>query len=167
MNVLTDSEKSTSAPPIPRPRPPTPPAHLAHTLKKPEAGLPPPLPRKNPQREWAPFPPLPASELPASESHRLVHQTSTLSSGSVYSTQSAVEDRQSGVPASLLQALTSEATRRSFLASYMPWNRNRSSIVSNNRLSEYSTGSWYSQYDDLAWESVGFAYGGEDEQPRP
>lgn len=77
-----------------------------------------------------------------------------------------MEEGQSGVPTSLLTALANEGNRRSLLASYMPWNRYRSSVVSNNRLSGYSTGSVYSQLDDLPWESVGFAYGEEDELPR-
>lgn len=98
--------------------------------------------------------------------HRLMHQASTLSSDSVYSTQSAIEERQTGVPPSLLLALTNESNRRSLLATYLPWNRNRTSTASGNRLSEYSTGSVYSQFDDQPWESVGFAYGGEDELER-
>lgn len=162
LNGLIDAEKFVRPPP---PRPPTPTAHL-HNLKKPEAGLPPPVPRRNPQRERRL-----ASSLEESSSytqHRLMHQASTLSSGSVYSTQSAIEERQSGpaVPSSLLMALTNEGSRRSLLTNYLPWNRYRTSVASNNRLSEYSTGSVYSQFDDQAWESVGFAYGGEDELPR-
>ncbi|KAI0807036.1 hypothetical protein C8Q74DRAFT_1225494 [Fomes fomentarius] len=162
---VADAEKSMRPPP---PRPPTPTAHL-HNLKKPEAVLPPPVPpvpRRHPQRERRL-----ASSLEESSSytqHRLMHQASTLSSGSVYSTQSAIEESQTGaaVPSSLIMALTNEGSRRSLLATYLPWNRYRTSVASNNRLSEYSTGSVYSQLDDQAWESVGFAYGGEDELPR-
>ena len=84
----------------------------------------------------------------------------------MYSTQSAIEERQTGVPSSLLMALTNEGSRRSLLASYLPWNRYRTSTASGNRLSEYSTGSIYSQFDDQAWESVGYAYGGDEESRR-
>ena len=45
-------------------------------------------------------------------------------------------------------------------------NRYRSSVGSNNRLSQYSIGSLCSQYEEIPWDSVGFAYGGDDEQPR-
>ena len=85
----------------------------------------------------------------------------------MYSTQSAIEERQTtGVPSSLLIALGNEDIRRSVLASYLPWNRNRNSTVSQNRLSEYSTGSVYSQYEDQPWEPVGYAYGDEEELMR-
>ncbi|TBU28986.1 hypothetical protein BD311DRAFT_308856 [Dichomitus squalens] len=159
----SDPEKPT---PNPSPRPPAPIAHLNGTPTRPEAGHPPPLPRRNPQRARAVGEPLAASDQLPPTQHRLMHQASTLSSGSVYSTQSAMEEGQSGVPSSLLMALGNEGNRRSLLAGYMPWNRYRSSVASNNRLSEYSTGSGYSQLDDLPWESVGFAYGEENELPR-
>ncbi|KAH9946420.1 uncharacterized protein BXZ73DRAFT_95918 [Epithele typhae] len=165
--VRSDAEKLPRA--TPRSRPPTPPAHLAKAFYAPEKSPPPPLPRWNPGREPAPIPPvppIPPSEDASRPPHGLTHQASTLSSGSVYSTQSAMEERRAGVPSSLLEALTSEDTRRSLLANYLPWNRYRNSIGSNNRLSEYSTGSIYSQYGDYPWESMGFAYGGDDEQPR-
>ena len=76
------------------------------------------------------------------------------------------EDGEAGVPPSLLLALTNDGTRRSLLASYLPWNRYRTSVGSNNRLSQYSIGSLCSQYEEIPWDSVGFAYGGDDEQPR-
>lgn len=70
------------------------------------------------------------------------------------------------MPSSLLLALTNEGNRRSLLAGYLPWNRHRTSVASNNRLSEYTTESVYSQFDDQPWEPVGYAYGGEEELPR-
>ena len=149
----------------PVPRPPTPSAHLKGESRKSEPALPPPLPRKNPRREHAPVDPATPTDGPAVQ-HRPTHQASTASAASQYSTQSAVEDRPSGVPSSLLLALTNEGNRRSLLANYLPWTRNRTSVASNNRLSEYSTGSVYSQLDDQPWEPVGFAYGWEDELPR-
>ncbi|KAI0362813.1 hypothetical protein OH77DRAFT_1417112 [Trametes cingulata] len=128
-----------------------------------EPALPPPLPRRNPSRGRAPVDSTVSTAPSAFGQHRLVHQPSTLSSGSVYSTQSAMEERQtSGVPSSLLAALASEDARRSLLANYLPWNRYRTSTASQNRLSEYSTGSVYSQYDE-PWEPIGYAYGDEDE----
>ncbi len=133
-------------------------AHQQHVT-----GLLPPLPRRNPQRERAPVEPF---VMPDPTQHRLMHQASTLSLGSVYSTQSASAEGQSAVPSSLLAALASDGNRRSLLASYLPWNRYRTSMVSNNRLSEYSTGSVYSQLGDSPGEPVGFAYGGEDELSR-
>ena len=162
-NELTEGEKSIS--PVPTPRPPTPSAQLKDMPKKPEPGLPPPIPRRSSQRERAPVSFAPSERSTYTE-HRLMHQASTLSSGSVYSTQSAIEERQTGVPSSLLMALTNEGSRRSLLASYLPWNRYRTSTASGNRLSEYSTGSIYSQFDDQAWESVGYAYGGDEESRR-
>ncbi|TFK93158.1 hypothetical protein K466DRAFT_594628 [Polyporus arcularius HHB13444] len=160
-----DAEKS--AQPAPTLRPPTPTAQLKGDVDKPEMGLPPPLPRKNPKREYAHQPSTAPTDVPPVQ-HRLAHQASTVSAASQYSTQSAVEERPSGVPSSLLLALTNEGNRRSLLAGYLPWNRYRTSVASNNRLSEYTTDSVYSQIDDqsCAWEPVGFAYGGEEEQPR-
>ncbi|KAI0710435.1 hypothetical protein C8T65DRAFT_648356 [Cerioporus squamosus] len=161
-----DPEKSVQPAPTPRPpRPPTPSAQLERYPSKPEPDVPPPLPRKNPRRELAHE----SSTAPTdalSVQHRLAHQASTVSAASQYSTQSAVEERPSGVPSSLLLALTNEGNRRSLLAGYLPWNRYRTSVASNNRLSEYSTGSVCSQFDDQPWEPVGYAYGGEEELPR-
>ncbi|KAI1790694.1 hypothetical protein LXA43DRAFT_466881 [Ganoderma leucocontextum] len=155
-----DSEKAARHAP---PRPPTPTAQVMDAHNRHETGMLPPLPHRNPQRERVSIEPF---AVPDPIQHRLIHQASTLSSGSVYSTQSALADGQSAVPSSLLSALANDGNRRSLLASYLPWNRYRTSVVSNNRLSEYSTGSVYSQLEDLPWESVGFAYGGEDELPR-
>ena len=159
-NPSADSEKPIRHTP---PRPPTPTAQAMDTHQQHDTGLPPPLPCRNPQRERVP---VEAFAVPDSIQHRLMHQASTVSSGSAYSTQSASAEGQSAVPSSLLSALANDGNRRSLLVSYLPWNRYRTSIVSNNRLSEYSTGSVYSQLGDVPWESVGFAYGGEDELPR-
>ncbi|KAI0371841.1 hypothetical protein BV20DRAFT_1043129 [Pilatotrama ljubarskyi] len=148
------------------PRPPTPPSVYEDAPERPEPALPPPLPRRNPSRGRAPVESTISTAPSAFGQHRLAHQPSTLSSGSVYSTQSAMEERQtSGVPSSLLAALANEDVRRSLLANYLPWNRHRTSTASQNRLSEYSTGSLYSQYDE-PWEPVGYAYGDEDELRR-
>ncbi|RPD65782.1 hypothetical protein L226DRAFT_608740 [Lentinus tigrinus ALCF2SS1-7] len=160
---VADAEKSVPTPPTPRP--PTPSAQLKGEPRKRESEVPPPLPRKNPRREHPPVSWTAPTDVPSVQ-HRLTHQASTVSAASQYSTQSAVEERPSGVPSSLLLALTNEGNRRSLLAGYLPWNRYRTSVASNNRLSEYSTGSGYSQFDDQPWEPVGCAYGGEDELPR-
>ncbi|KAI0648200.1 hypothetical protein C8Q79DRAFT_905316 [Trametes meyenii] len=166
--VLTVSflrEEKTTSPPAVSPRPPTP----SSTLQPPtiEPPLPPPIPRRNPSRTRAPIDSTVSNAPSSFAQHRLVHQPSTLSTGSVYSTQSAIEERQtSAVPSSLLQALTNEDMRKSLLANYLPWNRHRTSTVSQNRLSEYSTGSFYSQFNEQPWESVGYAYGDEEELMR-
>ncbi|KAI0653213.1 hypothetical protein C8Q70DRAFT_1059527 [Cubamyces menziesii] len=163
-----DAEKgATQHNPIPRP--PTPAAAPQENTPRsePPLPLPPPVPRRNPGRGRAPVDSTVSTAPSSYAQHRLVHQPSTLSSGSVYSTQSAIEERQTtGVPSSLLIALGNEDIRRSVLASYLPWNRNRNSTVSQNRLSEYSTGSVYSQYEDQPWEPVGYAYGDEEELMR-
>ena len=158
-DIGADSEKPVRHMP---PRPPTPTAQAIDMHQQPGTGSLPPLPRRNPQREPAPVELFTA---PDPTQHRLMHQASALSLGSVYSTQSASAEGQSAVPSSLLAALANDGNRRSLLASYLPWNRYRTSVVLNNRLSEYSTGSVYSQLGELPWESVGFAYGGEDELP--
>ncbi|CDO68997.1 hypothetical protein BN946_scf184834.g4 [Trametes cinnabarina] len=152
------------------PRPPTPAAvkdSASAKVEKPEPPLPPPVPRRNPTRGRAPVESTMSAAPTSYAQHRLAHQPSTLSSGSVYSTQSAIEERQtSGVPSSLLLALGSEDIRRSLLANYLPWNRPRNSTASQNRLSEYSTGSFYSQFDDQPWEPVGYAIGDDEELMR-
>ncbi|KAI0637315.1 hypothetical protein C8Q77DRAFT_1097021 [Trametes polyzona] len=161
-----DSEKrlarETSAP-----RPPTPSATRAEAPREPEPALPPPVPRRNPTRSRPPVDSTVSNAPSAFAQHRLVHQPSTVSSASAYSTQSALEERQTpGVPSSLLLALANEDVRRSLLANYLPWNRYRNSTASQNRLSEYSTGSVYSQFDDHPWEPVGYAVGDEEELVR-
>ncbi|KAH9901673.1 hypothetical protein C8Q73DRAFT_678592 [Cubamyces lactineus] len=163
-----DAEKSSTQH-NPAPRPPTSVAAPQENTPKaePPLPLPPPVPRRNPGRGRAPVDSTVSTAPSSYAQHRLIHQPSTLSSGSVYSTQSAIEERQTtSVPSSLLLALGNEDIRRSVLASYLPWNRNRNSTVSQNRLSEYSTGSVYSQYDDQPWEPVGYAYGDEEELMR-
>ncbi|KAI9056631.1 hypothetical protein FKP32DRAFT_1585365 [Trametes sanguinea] len=163
-----DSEKRAMEKTVPRP--PTPVAVKDSTqskAEKPEPPLPPPVPRRNPTRGRAPVESTVSTAPSSYAQHRLVHQPSTLSSGSVYSTQSAIEERQtSGVPSSLLLALGNEDIRRSLLANYLPWNRHRNSTASQNRLSEYSTGSFYSQFDEQPWEPVGYAIGDEEELTR-
>ncbi|KAI8998953.1 hypothetical protein BD414DRAFT_476528 [Trametes punicea] len=163
--VLSDREKDF--PEKPAPRPPTPPSARNEQASKPEPALPPPLPRRSPSRNRPPIESTVSTAPSAYSQHRLAHKPSTLSSGSVYSTQSAIEERQtSGVPSSLLLALANEDIRKSLLANYLPWNRHRTSVASQNRLSEYSTGSVYSQLDEQPWEPVGYAYGDEEELMR-
>ncbi|KAI0670716.1 hypothetical protein C8Q78DRAFT_1037542 [Trametes maxima] len=162
VNSKTVLTEKTSSQPVVSATPPS-------TLQPPtvEPPLPPPIPRRNPSRTRAPVDSTISNAPSSFAQHRLVHQPSTLSTGSVYSTQSAIEERQtSAVPSSLLQALTNEDLRKSLLANYLPWNRHRASTVSQNRLSEYSTGSFYSQFDEQPWESVGHAYGDEEELMR-
>ncbi|KAI0822687.1 hypothetical protein BC628DRAFT_1388604 [Trametes gibbosa] len=149
------------------PRPSTPAAPMEEAPAPPEPAVPPPVPRRNPSRTRLPIDSTISNAPSAFAQHRLVHQPSTVSSASAYSTQSAVEERQSsGVPPSLLLALNNEDVRRSLLANYLPWSRHRNSTVSQNRLSEYSTGSFYSQFDDRPWEPVGYAIGDEEELVR-
>ncbi|KAH9857742.1 hypothetical protein C2E23DRAFT_289333 [Lenzites betulinus] len=161
-----DSEKHGFEDPV-ETRRATPPAP-EETLRPPEPAVAPPVPRRNPSRTRLPVDSTISNAPSAFGQHRLVHQPSTVSSASAYSTQSAVEDRQSsGVPPSLLLALANEDVRRSLLANYLPWSRHRNSTVSQNRLSEYSTGSFYSQFDsDHPWEPVGYAIGDEEELVR-
>ncbi|KAI0781285.1 hypothetical protein BD413DRAFT_464631 [Trametes elegans] len=161
-----DTEKGPSQN-TPAPLPSTPSTIPEEPAEDAEPELPPPVPRRNPARGRKPVDSTVSNAPSAFAQHRLVHQSSTLSSGSVYSTQSAVDEhRNSGVPSSLLLALANEDVRRSLLANYMPWNRHRNSTASQNRLSQYSTNSFYSQFDEQPWEPVGRAYGDEEELMR-
>lgn len=93
-------------------------------------------------------PPPPAPHVP----HTLVHKGSTLSDGSVYSTQSA-EEQYTRAPQSLIMAALNLRKQPSggFMRAYMPANANNE----QSRLSQISTGSGYSQieYED----TVGYA----------
>ncbi|OBZ75773.1 hypothetical protein A0H81_04694 [Grifola frondosa] len=166
------SPLAKSTPGNERPLPPAPPSrsvkHGAQMPIKlaqgPTSSTTPPSPRSS--RRGVQLPIGTDEELPpAVPRPRLAHQPSTLSSGSVYSTQSAMEERQRSVPSSLIMALSTEDVRRSLLASYIPfYSRLRpNSGAEGSRLSEYSAASADEpQADDQPWVPVGYAYGGEE-----
>ncbi|GBE82568.1 predicted protein [Sparassis crispa] len=95
----------------------------------------------------------------------MAQRPSTMTSDSVYSTESG-EEHQNRVSASLIMAALEHLDIRRSIANYLPLGSGRNNGMAHSRLSHMSTGSADEQEDiDEPEDAIGVAYGGEDQGP--
>lgn len=122
---------------------------------------PPPLPRRSRLRRSQHIAQMPSQQAP--DIPRLAHQSSTMSSESMYSTQSG-EERQRRVRSSLIMAALGHSEgRRSWFSNYFALPTPETGEGNQARISQVSSVSAYSQPDS----QVGYVISGDDGPPFP